>query len=640
MTNRTSTVTLSVADKFTQPLQAYAQGTEKAVQATEKLAAVGKQGADAAAKLAKAQEEAAQANKKAGDAAAVYAKQQMAAFNEIQQAEKATREESERRRKAFLDGAAAIRDGLAITAAAAIGFGVAVNQAFEFGKAGGVVTQTTESFTRMVQITGGMPDTLNQLRAAARGTVDDLTLMANVQTLLAGTSGQLSNAFINAAPQLLEIAKAANKINPTLGDTNFLFESIARGIKRSSPLILDNLGIVVKLGPAYADFAESVGKTTEELTAEEKQIALLNAVLAQGDVLMQQAGGSADSAADSFARAEAAATNLGNAIKVKFAPPMGELATLFAQNAEYAVLLQKAVDRGAMSSTQAQIALAKYLFTVMDHTAALAELVAEEERYGQQLNAVDPFVQNMRLRTEETTTAIIHHSAALSSTAQYYADLVGGLETVEERMARQNDVYGDAEAALRRFNIGQTQQIELQERLMLLTGELTEEDLARRDAIGYLTKQLELGRISNDEYLAALERMASGAWTARDAINQIGAAINALPPSGTRWEYEVVTNHYNNTHDVNVSEPGPGVPVVVTTTPSTTPAPGGSGGSAPTFGGGGTGTASSKGTTGAGLNLNITIVQQAGESGEALAYRVADIIGQRADQLQRMGISA
>lgn len=568
MTDRTSTITLAVADRFSTPLQAFAAALNKAEASTATLAMASKQGADAAAKLAQATDAAARSQKAAGDAAQAHAKQQMAALNEIQQAEKAARDQAEQRRKNFMEGLTAMRDGMAVVAGAAIAFGVAVNKAFEFGREGAVITQTTESFHRMMDVVGAMPGTLDRLRAASRGTVDDLTLMANVQTLLAGTSGTLATSFANAAPQLMEIARAANKVNPTLGDTNFMFESIARGIKRSSPLILDNLGIVVKLGPAYAAYAESIGVATDALTAEQKQIALLNAVLKQGDVLMNQAGDSADSATDSFNRAAAASKNWADMTRGQFAPAMGQLAEEFSEVAETATLLQKAVDRGVISQGEAQKQLALTVFALHDNDEVLRQLTEAERLYQEQLNAVDPFVRNMRLQIEESTVVVDTHSMSVQTLAGYQQALAGHTYDLSEAMARQNDVYDTAEAALRRFNIGQAQQIELETQIKLLTGQLTQEELAREQAIGFLTKQLEMGRITNEQYLEALQHMASGAWTARDAINAIGAAINALPPSGTRWEYEVVTHHYNNTHDVNVSEPGPAAPVNVPSGPN------------------------------------------------------------------------
>lgn len=201
----------------------------------------------------------------------------------------------------------------------------AFNEVKEFGKAGSVVLQTTESFDLLLKKVGAAPDLLDALRAASRNTVDDMTLMSSTATLLAGTQGELSTALANATPQLMEIAKAANKLNPLLGDTTYLYESIATGIKRQSPLILDNLGLTIKVGEANEKYARALGKSVEQLTAEEKQMALLNATLVAGSQLLEQVGNNTDAATDAIARMEATQRNAENAFKAKFAPAISQV---------------------------------------------------------------------------------------------------------------------------------------------------------------------------------------------------------------------------------------------------------------------------------------------------------------------------
>ncbi len=215
----------------------------------------------------------------------------------------------------------ALKGGIVIA-----GFGLALKKAFDLAEQGAIVQQTTDSFNALMKSIGAAPDILQQLRQASLGTVSDLQLMAATQTLLAGATNETAKALTDQLPQLLSIAKAAQKLNPTLGDTTFLFNSIATGIKRSQPLILDNLGLTIKIGEANEVYAEQLGKTVEELTAQEKQIALLNATLAAGDLLIQQAGGTTESAQDSFRRFDATTENLGNTLKVKLFPAFSNAA--------------------------------------------------------------------------------------------------------------------------------------------------------------------------------------------------------------------------------------------------------------------------------------------------------------------------
>ncbi len=210
--------------------------------------------------------------------------------------------------------------------AAIAGIGLTMKQAFELGEQGAAVIQTAESFDLLLGKIGATPDLLNELQIASKGTIDDMQLMGSTSLLLAGTQGQLATELANSTPQLLEIAKAANKLNPSLGDTTFLYDSLARGIKRASPLILDNLGLVVSLGEANEKYATSIGKTVEELTEEEKKIALLNSVLEQGDVMINQVGGSTDAQTDAFQRLDASTKNLTDRLKAQLVPYLADAA--------------------------------------------------------------------------------------------------------------------------------------------------------------------------------------------------------------------------------------------------------------------------------------------------------------------------
>lgn len=185
--------------------------------------------------------------------------------------------------------------GVAVAAA-----GVAAKAAFDFAEQGAQLQQLESSFNRMNEEVFKTPDLLNQMRDAAGGTVANLDLMSGLMTLVAGTSKELSADLAQQSPKLLEIAKAATALNPALGDTASLYQDLATGIKRGSTEILDNLGIVVKQGDAQAAYAAQIGKTVEALTGEEKIRALLNATVEKGNILIEQAGGSAASATDSY----------------------------------------------------------------------------------------------------------------------------------------------------------------------------------------------------------------------------------------------------------------------------------------------------------------------------------------------------
>jgi len=220
---------------------------------------------------------------------------------------------------------------MAVAAGIATGAFLAIKKVMAFGREGALISQTGESFGFLIEKIGAAPDLLDQLSSAARGTISEMDLMSSTATLLAGAGDQLAVKLADATPRLLEIAKAANKLNPALGDTAFLYQSIATGVKRAQPLILDNLGITIKVGDANEKFAKSIGKTVEELTAEEKAMAILQGTLEAGGNLIDQVGGSTDSATDSYDRLGVAFAVSTDAAKVwlntALVPVVNEMAT-------------------------------------------------------------------------------------------------------------------------------------------------------------------------------------------------------------------------------------------------------------------------------------------------------------------------
>lgn len=180
----------------------------------------------------------------------------------------------------------------------------------QLGQLGAQAIVTERSFGSVTRSIGTTPALLNQLRASAGGTITDLRLMQLTNTALAGATDELGQAFADALPKLIEGARAANQLNPALGDTEFLFQSLVTGIKRGSPMLIDNTGITLKLGEANEQYAKSLGKTVEQLTESEQKQALLNATLAGVDRLVAQAGGGLDSIASRTAQFETAVGNL------------------------------------------------------------------------------------------------------------------------------------------------------------------------------------------------------------------------------------------------------------------------------------------------------------------------------------------
>lgn len=291
-----------------------------------------------------------------------------------------------------------LRSGVDLAVGAFNTFKQAAVAAFNFAQEGAGLNQLAASFSD----TG---ISIEELRRAARGTIDDANLMSSTLMLTAGSTGQVREAFSAAAPQLLEMAKAAGKLNPELGDIPFLYNSIATAAKRVSPMIADNLGIIVKQSEANQAYADSIGVAVGALTDEQKQLAYLNGLLEAGNVLLEQAGGTTASAADGYALFTAEIKNMTDAAKQSAASAIQPLIS------NMGLLLTAFRETG--TSTQnlnASMQLLKTLFTgtspvIEEYEANLRSQAAASERATKQ---AEYYLQ----RQKETTVALNTGSGA------------------------------------------------------------------------------------------------------------------------------------------------------------------------------------------------------------------------------------
>lgn len=212
--------------------------------------------------------------------------------------------------------------GATTKAFGAIGVGLGVQQIVqgtaELAQLGTQVTRVTQSFEQLATKSGQSGAVLlAALRSASGGEIDDLNLKlaANRANLL----GVADSA--DEFARLMAIARSrAQAMGTTTSDA---FNDLVTGLGRGSPLILDNLGITVKLGEANEAYAKTLGKTAAQLTDTEKKQALINAVLAQ----------SADQTAassDSFAKLGTSVTNLQQSFAVLVASGLKPAAESFA----------------------------------------------------------------------------------------------------------------------------------------------------------------------------------------------------------------------------------------------------------------------------------------------------------------------
>lgn len=169
----------------------------------------------------------------------------------------------------------------------------AVAMISRLSREGSKVSSVMAAFDRAI---GHNSQNLEKLRRAARGTISDMELMRQANTAVA--LGAASTA--DEVAELVEISQALGRAQGV--DASRSLESLSTGIARQSKLYLDNLGILIDVEDAQAKYAKSVGKSTRELTDQEKRIAFRNETLEKARELVDDLATDQDRAAEAGER--------------------------------------------------------------------------------------------------------------------------------------------------------------------------------------------------------------------------------------------------------------------------------------------------------------------------------------------------
>ena len=223
--------------------------------------------------------------------------------------------------KGFNSQLKSLTKNAAIASVGIIGIGVAVTKLVTDA---GVLQSVTDAYNSVTEASGIAGDQLiEDAQKMASGTISELSIMRNF--LLANTAigkealGESGKNFV----KFTEIAKKSARA--TGQSVDFMFESIVRGLARTSPRILDNTGLIVNATKAYTVYAEEIGKSTKELTESEKKIALTNALIAEADDKYGAVAVTAGGVSSSIARMNIAMSELSLEIGTAMIPAFQEI---------------------------------------------------------------------------------------------------------------------------------------------------------------------------------------------------------------------------------------------------------------------------------------------------------------------------
>ncbi len=159
--------------------------------------------------------------------------------------------------------------GLAIGAFSAT-VGMIVDGTAQLSQAGANVDRLRYSFENLAAQNGlSGAQITSAIESVTQGTLSQQQIMeqANAAMLL---------GVADTADEFSTLAKIAVDRGRAMGiSMEAAFESIVKGVGRMSPLILDNLGIVIDADKTYATYAKTIGKTADALTDLEKRQALI-----------------------------------------------------------------------------------------------------------------------------------------------------------------------------------------------------------------------------------------------------------------------------------------------------------------------------------------------------------------------------
>lgn len=185
----------------------------------------------------------------------------------------------------------------------------------ELGKRGSDVADLQSSFTALTGAIGESADVmLGKLRSAFGGTITDADLMQSANEALA-KGAQLTAGHMDT------LAKSARTMADMVGgDAKASFDSMLSAIAKGNEKELRQLPInMANIEKSVKAHASALGVESKELTVSQRQHALRNAVLAEGNRILEQFGETTNDYTDNLAAIDVQVQNFTDSLGVAIA---------------------------------------------------------------------------------------------------------------------------------------------------------------------------------------------------------------------------------------------------------------------------------------------------------------------------------
>jgi len=219
--------------------------------------------------------------------------------------------------KKVSDGYTSISNAVKTVAGAMASLGIAM-KAVEFAKLASDAEQAQTAFTSIMQSMGLDAETeFNRIKESSEGLISDKALYE------ATTKAVSLGVPFEKIGDLMEVAKVkAKDMGISLTQA---FSDMATGIGRGSPMILDNLGLTIKLEEGNKKYADSLGITVEQMSAQQKTMALTNQVIEAGAEAVTRYADAGETSAEKFQKLDAQLENTKVLIGQKLLPLVAEI---------------------------------------------------------------------------------------------------------------------------------------------------------------------------------------------------------------------------------------------------------------------------------------------------------------------------
>jgi hypothetical protein len=275
-------------------------------------------------------------------------------------------------------------------------------------------------------------DMLSNLQRATRGMVSEFDLMqSSNKALLLGLPV--------TAESMGDMASAATALGRAMGmDATKSFDDLITALGRSSPMILDNLGLTVKVSEANEHYAAKLGKTAEQLTEAEKKTAFYEEAMEKARAKTKELGEQTKTFTEQLATAW---TTISNVITKAAAVANTEAGKLIETMGKGGA---DPSGRGSGTPDVLREAQAKVLQDSMDAIARAGGKVAAS--WGQANTALGITIQSLEeleAEEKEITQSIQRGDEARKASADAEKARIASLRSFYEWVKKNGDVLDD-----------------------------------------------------------------------------------------------------------------------------------------------------------------------------------------------------